>query len=329
MDFALTPDQELLRDTARTLLAKECPTSLVRAHIADPAAADSLWEHLREFAGLGTGSAVDLCLFLEQTGYVVAPGTFFASTALFAPLLEAIGSHLLAKVLAGQATGTVAVAGIDGVWAASLDTTKTFVPEADRVDHIAVVGPGPSVTVADQLPVRLLETVDTSRRLFDVDTIGLAGTPVGIAPTALEAVIERATVGLAAEMVGTARRLFDMSLEYAKERVQFDRPIGSFQAIQHKLADMALDVERAWSAVYYAAMTLDAGDTERHRAVHVAKAAAGEAATRSAKDGIQIHGGIGYTWEHDLHLFIRRAYASEALLGTTGWHQDRLAELLI
>ena len=106
-------------------------------------------------------------------------------------------------------------------------------------------------------------------------------------------------------------------------------PIGSFQAIQHKLADMSLDVERAWSAVYYAAMTVDAGDPDRHRAVHVAKAAAGEAAKRAAKDGIQIHGGIGYTWEHDLHLFMRRAFATEALLGTTGWHHDRLADLLI
>jgi alkylation response protein AidB-like acyl-CoA dehydrogenase len=111
--------------------------------------------------------------------------------------------------------------------------------------------------------------------------------------------------------------------------VQFDVPIGSFQAIQHKLADMALDLERATSAVAYAAMTIDAMDAERHRAVHVAKAAAGSAAKRAAKDGIQIHGGIGYTWEHDLHLFIRRAYASEHLLGTSDWHHDRLAELLI
>ena len=137
-----------------------------------------------------------------------------------------------------------------------------------------------------------------------------------------------ATIALSAEMVGTARRLFDMALAYAKERVQFDVPIGSFQAIQHKLADMALDLERATSAVAYAAMTIDAKDADRHRAAHVAKAAAGAAVTRAAKDGIQIHGGIGYTWEHDLHLFIRHAYGSEAWLGTTDWHHDRLAELL-
>jgi alkylation response protein AidB-like acyl-CoA dehydrogenase len=155
---------------------------------------------------------------------------------------------------------------------------------------------------------------DASRRAIDAD--------------AVESFVQRATVALAAEMVGTARRIFEMTLQYAKERIQFDVPIGSFQAIQHKLADMALDLERATSAVQYAAMTVDAKDAERGRAVHVAKASAGAAAKRAAKDGIQIHGGIGYTWEHDLHLFIRRAYGSEFLLGSSEWHHDRLADLL-
>ena len=139
--------------------------------------------------------------------------------------------------------------------------------------------------------------------------------------------------GLAAEMLGTVRWLFEMTLGYAKMREQFGRPIGSFQAIQHKLANMALAKERALSAVYYAAMTIDAGDSvdrdERRRAVHVAKAAAGAASRLNLKDGIQIHGGIGYTWEHDLHLFMRRALVSEQLLGTAGWHHDRLGELLV
>ena len=139
----------------------------------------------------------------------------------------------------------------------------------------------------------------------------------------------RAWVAVAAELVGTARWLLHTTLEYAKQRVQFDVPIGSFQAIQHKLANMSLAVERAVSATYYAAMAIDADDPDRHRAAHVAKAAAGRAATLCAKDGIQIHGGIGYTWEHDLHLYIRRAYASEHLLGTSGWHHDRLAALLL
>jgi alkylation response protein AidB-like acyl-CoA dehydrogenase len=149
-----------------------------------------------------------------------------------------------------------------------------------------------------------------------IDDAGLAGA------------LERATVALAAEMVGTARRLFDMTLAYAKERIQFDVPIGSFQAIQHKLADTSLAVERATAAVQYASMSLDADDGERHRAVHVAKAAAGSAVTRAAKDGHQVFGGIGYTWEHDLHLFTRHAFGSEHWMGTIDWHHDRLAELL-
>jgi alkylation response protein AidB-like acyl-CoA dehydrogenase len=329
MDFGLTDDQVLLRDTARNLLARECPASLVRAHMDDTAAAAPLWEHLRGFCALGSGSAVDLCLFLEETGFAVAPGPFFATVALFAPVLEAAESDLLEKVLSGETTGTVALAGPDGVWRPSAAKVKTFVPEADAVDHVAVVGLGPTVVVTDPLPARSVRTVDTSRRVFDVDTGGVRTTPRPLDPAALEAVIERATVGLAAELVGTCRRLFEMALSYAKERVQFDRPIGSFQAIQHKLADMALDMERSWAAVYYAAMALDADDPDRHRAAHVAKATAGEAARRIAKDSAQIHGGIGYTWEHDLHLYLRRAFASEAWLGDANWHHDRLAELII
>ena len=329
MDFALTDDQVLLRDTARNMLGRECPTSLVRAHIDDPAVALPLWEHLRGFCGLGSGSTVDLCLFLEETGYVAAPGPFFATVALFAPMLEVVESDLLDKVLAGEVSGTVAMAGAAGTWESNGESTKTFVPEADRVDRTVVVNSGPSITVADHLPARFVRTIDFSRRLFEVETGGVAADTRPISAEAVEAATQRATVGLAAEMVGTCRRLFDMALSYAKERVQFDRPIGSFQAIQHKLADMALDLERAWAAVYYAAMKLDAGDDERDRAAHVAKATAGEAARRIGKDAAQIHGGIGYTWEHDLHLFLRRAFASEAWLGNTDWHHDRLADLIV
>jgi alkylation response protein AidB-like acyl-CoA dehydrogenase len=328
MDFTLSPDQELLRDTARQLLQRECPTTVLRAHIDDPGAADPLWRHLRDFAALGDGPLTDLCLFVEEAGYVGAPGPFFPTVALFTPLLGALGHELFAPTVAGDVTGTVAMAGADGIWQPNDDAVKTFVPEADRVDWVAVVSGGPAVTLVQSPVVRRVETVDFSRRLFELDVVPGAGPAQSVDPEALETVLERATVALAAEMVGTARRLFDMALGYAKERVQFDVPIGSFQALQHKLADMALDLERATSAVYYAAMAVDAKDADRHRATHVAKAAAGAAATRAAKDGIQIHGGIGYTWEHDLHLFIRHAYGSEAWLGTTDWHHDRLAELL-
>jgi alkylation response protein AidB-like acyl-CoA dehydrogenase len=329
VDFALSPDQELLRDTARQLLERECPSTVLRASIDDPAAADPLWRHLRDFAALGDGPLTDLCLFVEESGYVAAPGPFFSTAALFAPVLASVGHELLPSVVSGEVTGTVAMAGADGVWQPNDDPVKTFVPEAERVEWVAVVSTGPVVELVQSPATRRVATVDFTRRLFEVDTASRSGSGQPIDPELLETLLERATVTLAAEMAGTARRLFDMTLAYAKERVQFDAPIGSFQAIQHKLADMALDLERATSAVFYAAMTIDAKDPERHRATHVAKAAAGSAAKRAAKDGIQIHGGIGYTWEHDLHLFIRRAYASEHWLGTSDWHHDRLAEMLI
>ncbi|MCJ7671105.1 MAG: hypothetical protein MUP67_03540 [Acidimicrobiia bacterium] len=332
MDFALSDDQQLLRDTARNLLAKECPTTLLRAHIDDPAAADPLWEHLRDFAALGVGPCADLCLFLEQVGYVAAPGVFFPTVALAAPILAAAGDDHLDAVVNGEATASVALAGADGTWTANAEPTKTFVPEADRVDRIVVVDAGPTVRVIAPSDARLRQvgTADFSRRMFEVtlEAGGAGATVHDLDEEALAAALERSTVALSAQMVGTARRLFDMTLAYAKERIQFDVPIGSFQAIQHKLADTSLAVERATAAVQYASMTLDADDAERHRAVHVAKAAAGAAATRAAKDGHQVFGGIGYTWEHDLHLFTRHAYGSEHWMGTTDWHHDRLAELL-
>jgi len=306
MDFSLTDDQQLLRDTARKLLERECPPALVRAHIDDPSAYEPLWRHLAEYTALGAGQCADACLFLEETGYVAAPGPFLA-TMLYAAVADDDGTT----------TGTVALVG---------DPTHAYVLEADRVERVAVVLPGPAVAIIDPPPTTFVPTVDASRRLFTLDVTEIHAQP--LAADTLVAWRDRAHALLAAEMVGTARRIFDMALGYAKEREQFDVPIGSFQAIQHKLADMSLVLERATAAVHYAAMTVDAADADRTMACHVAKAAAGEAARRILKDGIQIHGGIGYTWEHDLHLFLRRATADEYLLGTTGWHHDRLADAL-
>ena len=312
MDFSLTDDQQLLRDTAAKLLERECPPALVRAHIDDERAYEPLWRHLREFNALGAGPATDLCLFLEQTGYAAAPGPFLA-TALFTSL---VGGD-------GETTGTVAF--LD-------DAMNPFVLEAGRVDQIALIGPGPGLAVvatADlRARLRFVTTVDFSRRMYQLDSSDLDARAEPIDPERFAAWRDRAHVSIAAEMTGTARRIFDMALAYAKERVQFDRPIGSFQAIQHKLAEMSLGLQRATAAVQYGAMTCDAAAGDRKLACHSAKAAAGEAARRILKDGAQIHGGIGYTWEHDLHLYLRRATADEDLLGTTSWHLDRIAGLL-
>jgi len=336
VDFGLTEEQSMLRATARQLLAKECPTSLLRVHVSDRAACAPLSALLRPFAELGRGDCTDLCLFLDELGFVAAPGPFFASTALFAGLLEAIDGDpsLRDAVAAGEVTGTVAVAGTRGEWLPNDDLVKAFIPDADLADHVSVVHETASGTVVTILPnpggaaMREIETVDRSRRLFRWDTADEVGQAILVPPDAWRLFADRAHVTLAAEIAGVARRLFTMTLQYAKEREQFDRPIGSFQAIQHKLAETSLALERATAAVHYAAMTVDAADPDRTRACHVAKAAAGVAARKSLLDGIQIHGGIGYTWEHDLHLFLRRATASEYLLGSTSWHHDRLADLL-
>jgi hypothetical protein len=331
MDFMLTDEQVLLKETARRLLAAESPTSVVRAHTDDRSVAgpDGLWRHLGEWTELGSGPLVDLCLFLEETGAVVAPGPFLATTLLWAPLAGAVTSS---SVDAGAPTGTVALAGASGQWTPNDEPIRTFVLDADLVDRVAIVtaaGGGLSVAVADAADVakREVKTLDPTRRIYEV-TVPDGLSPMSIEPETLSRFLERAWVGLAAEMLGTSRSLFDRALEYAKGREQFGRPIGSFQAIQHKLANMALVRERAWAAVYYAAMCIDAGDADAARAAHVAKASAGEAVRLCAKDGIQIHGGVGFTWEHDLHLFLRRAFASEHLLGTTDWHYDRLADLV-
>jgi alkylation response protein AidB-like acyl-CoA dehydrogenase len=327
MDFTLTDEQQMLADTARSLLTKECPPSLVRAAVDDPAVARPLWDdHLREWTELGTGSLVDLTLFETELGYSLAPSPFFATAGLFLPLMDACGRTDLSA-----ATGTVALAGRNGRWELNGDDLRTFVPEVEGVDHVAFVLPGPSVLVVDAASVtaRPVETFDLLRRVYEVEVPADPSAAVPIEASALERVVQRATVALAAELVGVSRWLVEHTIDYARERVQFDQPIGSFQGLQWKMVDMSLDLERATAAVAYAAMTIDADDDDRFRAVHVAKSTAGNAARHAAKDGLQLHGGIGYTWEHDLHLYFRRAFASDLMLGDTGYHRDRLADLLL
>jgi alkylation response protein AidB-like acyl-CoA dehydrogenase len=335
MDFLLSDEQELLVDTARALFSNECDATVVRAVAADPAVARALFDrHLRDWVGLAApqpeGSQVDLTLFLVEAGAAVAPGPFLATAGLFVPLLTAAGHDLAGPASTGEVTGTVAIAGADGVWQVNGDPVRTQVIDAHLVDHVAVVLPGPSLAVvpADDLERIDIETLDLARRCSTVTVpADLSGDP--LASDALDDALERAAVAIAAELVGAARWLLDTSVAYAKERVQFGKPIGSFQAVQHKLVNMALAYEEAAAAVAYASMCIDAGDPDRHRAVHVAKATAGLGARKTAWDGLQAHGGIGFTWEHDLHLRLRRAYADDALCGTHEWHLDRLADLLM
>ncbi len=141
----------------------------------------------------------------------------------------------------------------------------------------------------------------------------------------LRRAFEEATLAVALETVGTAQTIFDVTLEYAKQRHQFGVPIGSFQAIKHKFADMMISLERARSTAYFAALTIDEDDPRRTTAVSVAKVAAGDCQRLLAKEGIQIHGGIGYTWEHDMHLYVKRMKSNEPMFGTSAEHRARIA----
>ena len=332
MDFSLTDEQEMLRDTARTLLTKECPPSLVRAYMDDPAAGDDLWDrHLREWAVLGDGDLVDHTLFLEEAGRVVLPGAYFSTSALFLPLLRALAHPLADAVAAGESTGTVAMANKAGMWVVHDEPIHTFVIEADRVDHVAFVVPGPAVArrrggVRDCTTDRVtrssapgVQRRSSSWRRRDTDRRGRA------------AGCDRARHGrvwpprwsVSANGCSTTASPTPRSACSSTDRSVRSRVCSGSSSTWRRT------IERAAAAVAYAAMAIDADDADRHRATHVAKAAAGRAARHSSQDGMQVHGGIGYTWEHDLHLYLRRAFASDALLGQATWHQDRLADLLL
>jgi alkylation response protein AidB-like acyl-CoA dehydrogenase len=334
-DFTLSDEQEMLRDTARALFTKECPSSLVRAAFYDvtedgPAAAAALHDtYLREWAALGDGSLVDLCLFLEEAGTAIAPGPTWVSTSFALPLLRAAGHPDADAVGSGELAATVAMAGSAGRWEPNDEPAKWFVPHVDTVDRVVFVHPGPTIVVHDAAEVERhpIEALDRTRPLFRVEVPG-GGAATGITESQLEDGLRRATVALSAELVGVGRWLQEATVEYVKERVQFDRPVGSFQGLQWKLVDAALVQERATAAVYYAAMCVDAASPDARAAAHVAKAAAGTAARRWSRDGLQAHGGIGFTWEHDLHLRLRRAYGGDHLLGDADHHHDRLAELM-
>jgi alkylation response protein AidB-like acyl-CoA dehydrogenase len=184
------------------------------------------------------------------------------------------------------------------------------------------------------LDVRLLPSIDDTRKLCEVrlDRVrvpdaGLLGeVHGGWAP--LSTVTDRVAVALAAEMCGGAQRVLDMTVDYAKLRVAFGKPIGSYQGVKHKCSDMLVEIENAKSLIYYAAWAVDEGEAEAPLAVSMAKAAASDASRKVAAAGIQLHGGIGMTWEHDLHLYLKRAKACEVAFGDATWHRERVARLI-
>ena len=313
--------------------------------------------------GLGMGT-VELAVVVEELGRVLAPGPFVPTVTQFAPVVAEAGSpeqqeRFLGGIAAGELTGTLALVEESGSIDAGRVTTtatpdgdgfvlegaKEMVVEASTADEIAVIAGTPGTHgddgvgafVVSRANVRLdpVDALDATRPLARVTLDGVRigadralGDPGPATAAAVRRAVEVAATALAVETVGAAQAIFDITLAYAKQREQFGAPIGSFQAIKHKFADMLVALERARATSYFAALTIAEDDGRRALATSTAKAAAGDCAALLAKEGIQIHGGIGYTWEHDMHLYVRRAKSSSLLFGNAAQHRARVADLI-
>jgi alkylation response protein AidB-like acyl-CoA dehydrogenase len=318
-----------------------------------------------QYGGAGLGF-VDLTVLMEEMGRVVMPGPFFSTTILGGLTILEAGStaqkeRWLPRITAGEAKATLAWTEPSARWDAAgvtttaravaggwvLSGTKLFVPDAHLADVLVVVARTTEGSRAEDgvslflvpgdtagLEVKLLPTMDQTRKLCEV-TLRDARLPGeallgprdgGWAP--LMRVIQRATVALCAEMCGGAQRVLEMTTEYAKIRVAFGKPIGSYQGVKHRAADMLVDVENAKSLTYYAAWAVDENATEAPLAASMAKAYASDAYRKVSGAGIQLHGGIGFTWEHDLHLYFKRAKSSEFTFGDATYHRERVAQLI-
>jgi alkylation response protein AidB-like acyl-CoA dehydrogenase len=362
MTTAFTDEQQELRSGVHRLLANRSPSEAVRRWMDSDEGYDrGLWRQMAEQLGLqglavpeayggAGGGPVELGIVLEEMGRALVPGPFLSTVALAGQALVAGGdedaqARWLPGIVDGSLTAALAISEGRGSW--SLDEvratavpgadgwvvsgTKTFVVDGDSASLLLVVAlaeDGLGLFAVEGGTRSRLAAVDPTRRLAHVELNDEPAQRVGSGEGFLRRVLDLAVVALAAEQVGGTQACLDAAVEYAKVRVQFDRPIGSFQAIKHKCADTLLEVEAARSAVYHAAAVAAAGSEELPVAAAVAGSYCSQAYTRAAKENIQIHGGIGYTWEHDAHLYLKRAKSSELLFGAPAWHRAQLAGLV-
>jgi alkylation response protein AidB-like acyl-CoA dehydrogenase len=312
------------------------------------------------YGGAGLGW-VELCILMEEQGRRLPASPFFATCALAAPLIAASGSEaqrqaLLPRIAAGKVRIGCALSGSDGRPPCdgarvvlegrgddfSLSGVSDFVIHGDSADLLLVVARASGSRGGDGISVAVIPAASTgvsihphlmldltrpmSRLELDGVTVGreqLLG-EAGAAGGAVEEALDLARIALASEALGGAEQVLEMTTAYSKERVQFGRPIGSFQAIKHRLADMMIEVEAAKSAAWYAACVADERRTELAEAAAIAKSYCCDAYFDCAANAIQLHGGIGFTWEHDAHLYFKRARATATLLGSPAWQRERL-----
>jgi alkylation response protein AidB-like acyl-CoA dehydrogenase len=357
MQFGLSESQQILKDTARKFFAGESPIAAVRKAMETETAYDAaLWTKLaeqgftgiitpEEFGGMGLGK-VELVLLMEEAGYALLPGPFFSTVALAGTVIDACASperkkKYLARIAAGQARATLALVEAAGSWdpqslkiAAAgnrLTGTKLFVTDASVADFIVVVardGVHAVEAKASGLRIEPMKGMDLGRKIYSVEFNNTPAEMLGHTGGLANA-LDVATAALCAEMVGGMQRALELTVAYAKTRKQFGKPIGIFQAVQHLCADMYLETESSRSATYYAAWALEENVPDAAAAVSVAKMYASDASRTVANRGIQVHGGMGFTWENDLHLYYRRAKASETMLGDATFHRERIARLVI
>jgi alkylation response protein AidB-like acyl-CoA dehydrogenase len=330
MHFALTDDAVELAAGLRELLSRACPPATIRSAWpnGDAAVADRLWRDLAEFGLFGLlvpegqgGLGVDeefLVAAIEEIGYAGAPGPVVETVAFAAPLLAAVNDARLVDVLAGA---TVATARLG----------DAAVPHA-QIAQVALVGEAADVRIVEIGEHAVARGgIDGSRALAD---LAPTGDSLAVDPGLVQAATERATLANASLLIGLSRRLIDLTVTYVRDRRQFGAPIGSFQAVQHSLADALKGVEFARPAVHRAAWSLAGAANKQldpeEAAVHVsmAKALAADAAADVARRTLQAHGAMGYTVEYDLHLFAKRVWAVTHDWGGGGYHRDRVASYL-
>lgn len=324
MLFEFDADQRLWQETVREMVAKECPPARVR-RIADEGEdsgplwrlyADQGWTELTD-----PDTAVELAIVLEELGRAIDPTPYLATMTQFAPLAPA---HLRPGL-----SGTAVLAGVrahrDGAgWV--LDGTARHVLDGDRAEQFAVVtAAGVFVVPADAVTARRVAIFDP---VLHIGEVSFAGVWVGDEQRSTadpDRARHLALTGMALTVVGACRRILDLTLEHVRGRQQFGALIGSFQAVKHKAADMHVAIERAHALAYYAALTIAADDPRRAVAAAMAKAAAGECQALVFRNGYQLFGAMGYTWENDLQFALKRAKAGDLLLGGAAEHRARIA----
>ena len=311
MDFDFSAEQLAVRDLARELFEKESPPSRLRELWGGAERDRSVWKALGQAGLLEITDPVDLVLVLEEAGRAALPEPIAETLAIAAPILAEAGSDWLPRIASGDAIVAVQLG------------DAPFVVDAGDADLLLLERDGELHAIPrDAFTASPVGSDDKARRLFAVDARASAGTRLD---GAAEGARDRGAAAVAAVLNGISMRMLDMTLEHVKTREQFGKPVGSFQAVKHKLASAYVRLESARAAAWYAAFAIGAGLPDRSLAASAAKVVAAEAEAIANAEALQCHGGIGFTWEHDLHMWMKRGKALEASFGTAAEHRARVA----